>query len=98
MAWCERYGRDDETLPSQPRAAQGSLIHYVTKQLLDSSISTAESALAGIVARVPVGSAPELSHRRTEPRLSCRACGTYRHGLNVTGNNLPIRRVPTPRR
>src|SRR5436309_3132829 len=61
-------------------------------------ITTAESALAGIAALVPVGSAPELSHKRTEPRLSCRACGTYLHGLNAPGNNLPIRPVPTPRR
>src|SRR5437660_7373465 len=55
-------------------------------------------ALAGIAALVPVGSAPELSHKRTEPRLSCRACGTYLHGLNAPGSNLPIRPVPTPRR
>src|SRR5258708_30966402 len=61
-------------------------------------ISTAESALAGIAALAPVGSAPELSHRRTEPQLSCRACGTYLHGRNAPGNNLPIRHVPTPRR
>ena len=31
-------------------------------------ISTAESALAGIAALVPVGSSPELSRKRTEPR------------------------------
>src|SRR6266513_2329826 len=61
-------------------------------------ISTAESALAGIAALVPVGSATELSHKRTEPQLSCQACGTYLHGLNAPGNNLPIRHVPTPRR
>src|SRR5437868_14697927 len=61
-------------------------------------ISTAESALAGIAALVPVGSAPELSHKRTEPQLSCRACGTYLHGRNAPGNNLPIRPAPTPRR
>ena len=61
-------------------------------------ISTAESALAGIAALVPVGSAPELSHKRTGPQLSCQACGTYLHGLNAPGNNLPIRHVPTPRR
>src|SRR6476661_354313 len=61
-------------------------------------ISTAESALAGIAALVPVGSAPELFHKRIEPQLSCRACGTYRHGLNAPGNNLPIRHVQTPRR
>src|SRR5262249_46384117 len=60
--------------------------------------SAGESALAGIAARVPVGSAPELSHKRIEPRLSCQACGTYLHGLNAPGNNLPIRHVPTPRR
>src|SRR5262249_34177314 len=68
------------------------------RQLLHFFISTAESALAGIAALVPVGSAPELSHKRTEPQLSCRACGTYLHGLNAPGNNLPIRHVPTPRR
>src|SRR5260370_29158203 len=61
-------------------------------------IPTAESALAGIAALVAVGSAPELSHKRTEPQLSCRASGTYLHGLNAPGNNLPIRHVPTPRR
>src|SRR5260370_23246963 len=33
-------------------------------------ISTAESALAGIAALAPVGSAPELSHRTAEPQLS----------------------------
>ena len=43
-------------------------------------ISAAESALAGIGALVPVGSAPEFSHKRTEPQLSCRACGIYLHG------------------
>src|SRR5215510_1010401 len=60
--------------------------------------STAESSLAGIAALVPVGSGPELSHTMTEPQLSCRACGTYLHGLNAPGNNLPIRHVPTTRR
>src|SRR5258708_35175227 len=68
------------------------------RQLLHFFISTAESALAGIAALVPVGSAPELSHKRTEPQLSFRACGTYLHGRNAPGNNLPIRHVPTPRR
>src|ERR1700684_1918867 len=61
-------------------------------------ISTGESAPAGIAALVLVGSAPELSHKRTEPQLSCQACGTYLHGLNAPDNNLPIRHVPTPRR
>src|SRR5258708_3636291 len=61
-------------------------------------ISTAESALAGIAALVPVGSAPELSHKRTEPQRSCRACGTYLRGLNAPNSNSPIRLVPTPRR
>src|SRR5258708_39972484 len=60
--------------------------------------STAESAPAGIAALVPVGSTPGLSHKRTEPHLSCRACGTDPHGLNAPGNNLPIRHVPAPRR
>src|SRR6266446_1573391 len=68
------------------------------RQLLYFFISTGESAPAGIAALVPVGSAPELSHKRTEPQLSCRACGTYLHGLNAPGSNLPIRHVPTPRR
>jgi len=57
---------------------------------LSLSISTAESAPAGIAALVPVGSTTELSHKRTEPRLSGRACGTYLHGLNAPGNNLPV--------
>src|SRR6266851_4644270 len=61
-------------------------------------ISTAESALVGIAAPVPVGSGPELSHRRTELQLSCLACGTYQHGLNALDNNSPIRHVPVPRR
>ena len=64
----------------------------------DFLISTAESAPRGIAALVPVGSAPELSHTRTEPPLSCRSCGTYRHGLSAPGSNSPIRPVPTPRR
>src|SRR6266404_9444021 len=57
-------------------------------------ISAGESALAGIAALVPVGSAPALSHRKPGPQRSCRACGTYRHGLNAPGSNLPIRHVP----
>src|SRR5713226_4547496 len=61
-------------------------------------ISIAESAPAGIAALVPVGSGPELPHKRTGPQPSCRACGTYLHGLNAPGNNLPIRHVPAPRR
>src|SRR5271157_2037901 len=61
-------------------------------------ISAAESAPAGIAARVLVGSALELSHRRTELQPSCRACGTYRHGLNAPNSNSPIRPVPAPRR
>src|SRR5438067_1083344 len=61
-------------------------------------ISTAESAAAGIAALVPVGLAPEPSHKRFEPQLSCPACGTFPHGLNAPGNYLPIRPVPTPRR
>src|SRR4029453_8105700 len=63
-----------------------------------STNSIGESAPAGIAAPVPVGSAPELFHKRTEPQLSCRVCGTYLHGLNAPGNNLPIRHVPTTRR
>src|SRR5580704_9167218 len=61
-------------------------------------ISAAESAPAGTAAPVPVGSAPELSHKRTGPQRSCPACGTYPHGLNAPGGNLPIRHVPRPRR
>src|SRR6266849_9454333 len=79
-------------------------LHYIVERTYRIStveslfISTAESAPAGIAARAPVGSGPELSHKRTEPRLSCRACGTYPRGRNAPGNNLPIRHVPTPRR
>src|SRR5580704_11131285 len=61
-------------------------------------ISAAESALAGTAALVPVGSAPELSHKRPEPQRSCRACGTYPRGLNAPDNNSPVRHLPTPRR
>jgi hypothetical protein len=61
-------------------------------------VDTAESALSGIAALVPVGSAPELSHKRTEPQLSCRACVTYLQGLNAPGSNLPFRHVPAARR
>ena len=65
------------------------------------SISTAEFALAGIFALVSVGSAPELSHKKTEAQLSHRACGTYLRGLNALNapnSNSPIRSVPAPRR
>src|SRR6266852_1463498 len=68
------------------------------RQLIHFFISTAESALGGTAVLVPVGSGPELSHKRTEPQLSCRACGTYLRGRNAPGNNLPNRPVPTPRR
>src|SRR5260370_22517609 len=68
------------------------------RQLLHFFISTAESALAGIAALVPVGSAPELSHKRTEPQLSFRACGTYLHGRNALATNLQIRQLPKRRR
>jgi hypothetical protein len=71
---------------------------YPHRLLTSFFISTGESALAGIAALVPVGSAPELSHKRTEPRLSCRACGTYLRGRIAPGNNSPIRHVPTLRR
>src|SRR5216683_6687882 len=57
-------------------------------------ISAAESALAGTAAPVPVGSAPAPPHKKPGPQRSCRACGTYPHGLNAPGNNLPIRHVP----
>src|SRR5271157_314249 len=84
--------------PSQYSRTAGPEFDKSSKKNFSLLISTAESALAGIAALVPVGSAPELSHKRTEPRLSCRACGTYPHGLNAPGNNLPIRPVPTPHR
>src|SRR5262249_61114475 len=61
-------------------------------------ISAAESVPAEPAAPGLVGSAPELSHKRTEPQRSCRACGTTLHELNAPGNNLPIRHVPTTRR
>src|SRR2546423_5911491 len=60
--------------------------------------STVEAALAGRSALVPVGSEPELSHKRTEPQLPCRACGTHLHARNAPGDNLPIRHVPSLRR
>src|SRR5271170_6041206 len=71
---------------------------YPHRFLTSLFISTAESALAGIAAPVPVGSVPELSHKTTELQQSCRACDTYLHGPNAPGNNLPIRLAPTPRR
>ncbi len=61
-------------------------------------ISTAESALAGIAALIPVGSAPAPFHTKHEPQPSCRACGTYLDRRNAPGSNWPIRHVPTPRR
>src|SRR5947208_14219978 len=61
-------------------------------------ISAAGSALAGIAALVPVGSGPELSHKRTGPPLSGPACGTYPRGRNGPGNNLLNRHGPTPPR
>src|SRR6185369_14997145 len=61
------------------------------RQVAKKFISAAESAPAGIAAPVPVGSVPELSHKKIEPQPSCRACGTYLHGRNAQGNNLPIR-------
>jgi len=86
------------------RAGQLPCLHYIVERTdrnstsRDVFISTAESAPAGIAALVPVGSAPELSHKRTAPRRSFRACGIYRHALNAPGNNLPVRHVPAPRR
>jgi hypothetical protein len=71
----------------------------LTSMLISTAfISTADSAPAGIAALVPVGSTPEISHKRTEPQPSCRACGTYLRGLNAPGNSLSVRPVPTPRR
>ncbi len=52
-------------------------------------ISAAESEPAGIAAPVPAGSAPELSHKRTEPKRSCPACGTYPCGLHLPGPSVP---------
>ena len=71
---------------------------YPHRLLTSLFISTAESALAGIAAPVPVGSAPVLSRKTPEPQLFCRACGTYPRGLNAPGNAWPIRHVPTTRR
>ena len=50
-------------------------------------ISTAESALAGIAAPVPVGLALELGRRRTGPQWSGRAGGTFPPERNVPDNN-----------
>src|SRR5207302_2478313 len=90
--WCQR------TKPHVPDRLASVPPEIFLADLPIAVTSTAESAPAGIAALVPVGSAPELSHKRTEPQLSCRACGTYLHGRNAPGNNLPIRHVPTPRR
>src|SRR5262245_57247668 len=70
----------------------------LTRNIIHLLISIAGSALAGISALVPAGSAPEPSHKRTGPRRSCRAGGTNRHERNAPGSNSPIRRVPTARR
>ena len=70
------------------------------RQPLHVFISAAESALAGIAALVPVGSAPAPSHKKPEPQRSCPACGTYRHGLNALGRpqgGLSDRRVAARR-
>src|ERR1700685_555613 len=83
-------GEKDEPLPGLPETENRQLLHTL--------ISTAESALAGIAALAPVGSAPAPSHKTPEPQRSCPACGAYRHGRNAPGNNWPIRHVPTPRR
>jgi len=53
-------------------------------------ISATKSAPAGIAAPVPVGSAPELSHKRTRPQRSCPDGGTYPCGLNVPGSALRL--------
>src|SRR5207302_6716254 len=90
--WCQR------TKPHVPDRLASVPPEIFLADLPIAVTSTAESALAGSAALVPVGSAPELSHKRTEPRLSCRACGTYLHGLSAPSSNLPIRLVPTPRR
>src|ERR1017187_4268045 len=94
----ESWGRRDvhqfpfvEKLGNAPRFPEN-------RQLVHLFISTAESALAGIAALVPVGSGPAPSHKKHEPQMSCRACGTYLLGRNAPGNNLPIRHVPTPSR
>jgi hypothetical protein len=62
--------------------------------LLHFFISTAESALAGIAALVPVGSAPELSHKRTEPQLSPRPRWTW----SMSEGRLQIRKTTDRRR
>src|SRR5687767_4240199 len=45
-----------------------------TKHDFSKTTSTAEFAPVGTAALVPVGSAPELSHKRTGPQRSCPAC------------------------
>ena len=51
-----------------------------------------------MIAVIPVGSAPDLFHMKAEPQLSFRACDASRHVLNAPGNNLSVRRGPTPHR
>jgi len=77
---------------AQPERSRVDVCQYPHIASQESSlISAAESAPAGIAALVPVGSAPELSHKPPEPQRSCRAGGTDPPGLNAPGNNLPIR-------
>src|SRR6202034_399594 len=46
----------------------------------------------GALAPAAPGRAP--SHKKPGPQLSYRACGTYLHGVNATGNNSPFRHDP----
>jgi hypothetical protein len=55
-----------DRIPSFPSVK--GLMRYPHQLLASPFVSTAESALAGIAAPVLVGSAPELSRKRTERR------------------------------
>ena len=74
------------------------LHHIVERPHLNSTSRLSNALLQELPLGFLLGSAPELSHKTTEPQRSCRACGTYLRGRNVPDNNRPIRHVPTPRR
>jgi hypothetical protein len=91
----ERRGKrkaKGRTLLPWMRDEARSGLDEITESSSDESffISAAESALAGIAALVPVGSAPAPSHKTPEPQRSCRACGTYLHGRI----HYPLREFP----
>jgi hypothetical protein len=71
-----RKSRRLSTVESQNYVNALRLVISILASASDESffISAAGSALAGIAALVPVESAPELSHMRTEPQMSCRTC------------------------